>query len=256
MKKLPARALSGARLVARGAAMTGWTAGLIAAAGIGERLVAPDRHPSMTDRAIRRWARGTLAINRIETRVADPLPPRREGLARLVVCNHRSALDIPVLLAHFGGAMLSRHDVEDWPILGTGAKKANCIFVDRENPQSGARAIRAIRQRLVAGGTVNVFPEGTTYAGDEIREFSRGPLVAARGLEVELLPVALAYPEGTEFTEDEFGDHVANFTSRGRIRVGIAVGKPRMNNGATKKTIAMLRDDIVELVGRARMVRD
>ena len=253
--ELPRRALSGARVAFRGAATTTWTAASIAHAELRSRVAQAEQVNDLDDLGIRRWARGTLAINGIQTLVADPLPPPPQGVARLVVCNHRSALDIPILLAHFGGSMLSRHDVADWPVVGRGAKRANCIFVDRDNPQSGATAIRAIRNRLEAGATVNVFPEGTTFAGDEIREFSRGALVAARGLSVQVLPVALAYPSGTEFVEDDFADHVRNFASRPRIRVGVAIGRLRKNDASPRELITSLHDEMKELVKRARQIR-
>lgn len=255
MSGFAGRALLNARLAARGGVMAGWTAGLYVAHLAQERLVNAERWPQTHDRAVKRWARGALSINNIETILADPLPPERAGVSRLVVCNHRAAFDIPILMAHFGGTMLSRHDIADWPLLGTAAKRANCIFVDRDDPKSGVHAVRSIRKRLEAGITVSIFPEGTTYAGDEIREFSRGAIIAARGLEVELLPVALAYPSGSEFIEDEMGDHMRNFASKGRIRVGVAVGRPRTNDSSARKLAASLREDIVSLVQRARRVR-
>ena len=105
MSRFAGRALVNARLAARGCVMAGWTAGLYAAHLAQERLVEGERWPQTHNRAVKRWARGALSINKVETILADPLPPERPGVPRLVVCNHRAAFDIPILLAHFGGTL-------------------------------------------------------------------------------------------------------------------------------------------------------
>ena len=48
-------------------------------------------------------------------------------------------------------------------------EKEGCgpIFVDRDSKQRGAQAIRQIRAQLQRNRTINVFPEGTVFAGDE-----------------------------------------------------------------------------------------
>jgi len=217
-----------------------------------ERL-APDeaaRH-KVRDGLVKIWARRTLRIIGVEVEVDGPLPPP-SSTPRLIVSNHRTALDIPVLLSLFGGAILSRGDIEDWPLLGASAKKAGCIFVDRSDPRSGARAIREIRSKLSEGTSVSIFPEGTTFAGDEVREFMPGVFLAARKLDVELLHVGLAYPPGTEFVEDDFGDHMANVASRPRLRVGVAVSQPVPLLGAPRVVAPKAHDEVQALVHRAR----
>lgn len=208
-------------------------------------------HGPLADRHVQAWARGTLRIAGVRVHIEGlaPPPPQR---ARLVVANHRSALDIPLMMAHFGGAALSRGDLQDWPLLGHGAKKAGCIFVDREDPLSGALAIRQIRGKLQARGSVSLFPEGTTFPGDEVRPFSRGAFVAARGLEVEIVHVGIAHPEGTEFVEEDMGEHVANFAARKRLQVCISIGEPQLLVGRPKAIAEQARDEVQAHVARAR----
>ncbi len=234
----------------RGAGVAALTAACLGAAEVHARV---GGDPSVADDYVRRWARGTLRLCNVRVR-QDGQPPPPPPHARLVVANHRSALDIPILLSRFGGAVLSKAELADWPLLGTGAKKAGCIFVDREDPRSGAKAMRAIRTRLQAGTTVSVFPEGTTFAGDEVRPLNRGALVAARGLEVEFLCVGIAHPAGTEFIEEGFDEHVANFASRRRLDVGLAFGRPHRITGRPAELVPKLQDELQALVDRARAI--
>ena len=45
--------------------------------------------------------------------------------------------------------------------------------------KSGAGAIRAIQHELERGQTIVLFPEGATFAGDELRPFPGGAFIAA-----------------------------------------------------------------------------
>ncbi len=178
-------------------------------------------------------------------------PP--SGRPRLIVANHRTALDIGVLMSALGGSFLSRADLAGWPIAGRLAVYARTIFVERGNRSSGANAIRAIRRRLEVNGTVLVFPEGTTLAGDEVRTFKAGAFVALRKLEdVEVIPVGLAYPEGTEFTERSFVAHIRNICGRPRTKAVMCVGEPLRAEGDAREMAKRAQEAVQSLVYQAR----
>src|SRR5262249_6734859 len=158
-------------------------------------------------RWMKRWAGGLLELFGFQLTLLSPPPPPARG-ARLVVSNHRSPIDILLMLRHFGGVVLSRGDLARWPVLGVAAQRAETIFVDRKDAYSGFLAVRALRERLAQGRTVIVFPEGTTFVGDEVREFQGGAFAAARGLAVEVVPVGIAYEPGVEFFQETFVGHM------------------------------------------------
>lgn len=178
-------------------------------------------------------------------------PPRHEG-ARLVVANHRAALDIGVLLHEVGGTFLSRADLAEWPVVGRLAREADTIFVDREDRGSGAAAIRAMRRSLKAGGSVMIFPEGATFAGDEVRPFHAGAFIAARGLDVQILPVGLAYPPGVEYVGVSFVEHVEALARRPQTRVGVAFGEPFPAEGRASALAERAHGAVESLVRDAR----
>jgi 1-acyl-sn-glycerol-3-phosphate acyltransferase len=247
----PKSVIGMARSAARAAAMGAWTLTLMPVAVPHMRSRPPSTHEKWRRRWVGAWAAGLVRVFGVDLRVCgDNVPAPMRG--RLVVANHRSPLDIIILLEHFGGTVLSRADLRGWPVLGAAAYHGGTIFVDRADERSGVKAIREIRRRLQNGQTVIVFPEGTTHRGDEVRPFVGGAFAAVRGLDAELVPVGLAYEEGAEFVDETFGEHVARVAQRKRTRVGLCVGTPR-NAAADRDAMALeMRAEIQALVRQAR----
>ncbi len=177
--------------------------------------------------------------------------PRDEG-PTLVVANHRSAIDIGVMLATFGGRMLSRADLAAWPILGPLATHGQTIFVDREDKSSGARAIRAIRTSLKGGATVTVFPEGRTLAGDLVEPFQPGAFVAAKGTGARAIPVGLAYEPGGEWFDGGFGEYLTGVAARPALGLSVVVGEPLALPNDPRDGAAMAQEAVQALTHRAR----
>jgi 1-acyl-sn-glycerol-3-phosphate acyltransferase len=201
---------------------------------------------------LRRWARGQLKIFGADLVMPAPRPPPARG-ARLVVSNHRSPLDVAILVSIFGGRVLARADLAEWPVVGMAARRAGTIFVDRDKEASGANAIRAIRRSLASGNTVHVFPEGTTGEGDDVLPFRGGAFAAVGGLDVEIVSVGLAYPPGVEFTEASFFGHILRVAGRPAPRVGVVIGTPRRPGRVRASALAAeLEEEVQTLVTAAR----
>lgn len=197
------------------------------------------------------WGAGLVRWMGVELVVVPRHPSPHSG-PRLVVANHRSALEIPIMLALFGGSILSREDLGKWPLVGWAAKEGGTFFVNRRDPQSRQKAAAMIAERLRDGRTVSVFPEGTTMAGDEVRRFAKGAFGALEGTGAVVLPVGFAHPPGTEFVEDDFMSHVANVARRPRVRVAVAVGEPFAPQGSAEDVAERARAEVQALVHQAR----
>jgi 1-acyl-sn-glycerol-3-phosphate acyltransferase len=236
---------------ARAAAMGGWTLGVAQSALLHMGVTAEPARTELRQRWVQIWARGLLAVFGVEQHWTG-VPPQRSRRARLVVANHRSPLDILLMLRGFGGSVLGRHDLEAWPLLGWAARHGGTIFVDRQDTRSGVKAIREIRRRLCAGQTVVVFPEGTTHRGDEVRPFQGGAFAAVRGLDAELLPVGLAYDPGAEFVDETFAAHVTRVARRPKTRVALCVGDARAAGSDRDAMASAMQREIQSLVHGAR----
>lgn len=201
------------------------------------------------DHAFRRWARIARHILGLDFDVLGDVPSSDRG--RLIVSNHRTPLDIVPLIALFGGHFLANHKTRTAPVVGRAAVMLDTIFVDRDDRRSGANAIRQMRRFLEEKRTVVVFPEGTTHAGDEVRPFQRGAFVAAKGLEVDIVPVGIAYPPGVEFIDGSLGQHARRFLSRPVTKYTVAIGTPLSAEVAAKDE-ELVRGHVQSLVDKAR----
>jgi 1-acyl-sn-glycerol-3-phosphate acyltransferase len=243
------------RRVLRGAGFVALTAGAGAAVIVGiERADGDAAKASARDRWSGAWSRALLRLFGIEVVVHGD--PTAGGHARVVVSNHRSIIDVAVMLSLFGGAMVSRGDMEHWPIMGRAAKGAGTIFVDRGSKRSGAQAIQAMVDRLAKRDTVCLFPEGTTFVDDEVRPFKLGAFVAATRAGVPVVPVALVYPldSGAAFGGESFTHHLSRLADTARTRVYVEIGAPMepAEGEALEAFVQRARKEVARLLGVGR----
>ncbi len=221
------KALGTARSIARGVGFAAWTAGVVYSHRLFERFDEELSTPRGKRQFIATWSRGTIPLLGVDLQVVDGEVPSRLGENYLIVSNHRAPLDILVAVHLVGGVILSHHGVAKIPVVGEAARATDTIFVDRDDLRSGAQAIRQMRRRLKSGQNVIVFPEGTTFPGDEVRPFKRGSFSAARGIDhVKVLPLGVAYEPGAEFFGETFGEHALRMAARRRTPVWVAIGEP------------------------------
>ncbi|MDP6351756.1 MAG: lysophospholipid acyltransferase family protein [Alphaproteobacteria bacterium] len=122
---------------------------------------------------------------------ADPGPV-------LYICNHASYLDIVVLAALLRASFVAKSEVAKWPVLGLLAKLNRTVFVER-------RAVRShhhrdqMQQRLDAGESLILFPEGTSSDGNRVLRFNSTFFSIAEkgeeGAKPTVQPVSIAYTE-------------------------------------------------------------
>lgn len=109
----------------------------------------------------------------------------------LYVSNHSSWLDILVLGSVLQAAFVSKAEVGNWPIAGTIARLGGTIFVSRTRNGTGKEA-KDIQQRLAAGDSVILFPEGTSNDGTRVLPFRSSFLSVAQDAK-QVQPVSLVY---------------------------------------------------------------
>ncbi|MFJ1596395.1 lysophospholipid acyltransferase family protein [Streptomyces sp. NPDC088261] len=150
------------------------------------------------DRLTRVWARNVLRVFGLRIRVVGaPLPPRGAGV--LVVSNHISWLDIPLLAALFPGRVLAKSEIRQWPVLGGMAARGGTLFVERERLRALPETVRTLATALTEGSRVVVFPEGCTWCGRDQGRFTRAVFQSALDAGAPVRPVRITYrtPSGT-----------------------------------------------------------
>lgn len=141
---------------------------------------------------IRQWACAVLQALGIQVQLQGAIQP---GL--LLVANHVSWLDVIVLHSLCPQArFVAKADVLRWPVIGRLAQGAGTLFVERDRPRLAARIVSEVTGVLGSGGTVMVFPEGTTTDGVSVLPFRSSLLQAAFAGNGKAQPIALRYSEG------------------------------------------------------------
>ncbi len=110
---------------------------------------------------------------------------------RVIVCNHISWLDIPVVAAFEATRFVSKAEVGEWPIIGWLANASGTFYL-RRGSGGTKQLIDAIDEHL-GHDSIVFFPEGTTTDGSIVLKFQ--PRLFATAIETKrpVQPVALRY---------------------------------------------------------------
>lgn len=148
------------------------------------------------------WGRAFARLGGFRLRVEgmEELPA---GGAVLVV-NHQSLVDIPLLLSAFRRPVkfLAKRELGEIPLFGKAMAAAGNLFVDREDPRDAVHALRDAGARVRGGALLVVFPEGTRSADGSIGEFKPGAFYLAQKSGAPVVPVYIdggnrALPKGS-----------------------------------------------------------
>ncbi|MFJ9824562.1 lysophospholipid acyltransferase family protein [Streptomyces sp. NPDC101160] len=140
---------------------------------------------------VRCWCRSVLAAFGVRIRVTGRAVPDAGPL--LVVANHISWLDVPLIAAVLPGRMLAKREVRGWPVLGRLAALGGTLFIDRDRLRSLPGTVGAMSCVLAGGGRVIVFPEGSTWCGRARGVFRAAAFQAAVDTGSDIQPVRIDY---------------------------------------------------------------
>ena len=111
----------------------------------------------------------------------------------LYVANHISFFDIIVISAITPTTFISKNAVRYWPLIGQLSSLAGVVFIKRGKRSLIARIIDTAANALNSGGSLTVFPEGTTHFSNEPKKFHSGLYQAAIDSQTPIQAIALAY---------------------------------------------------------------
>jgi 1-acyl-sn-glycerol-3-phosphate acyltransferase len=140
---------------------------------------------------VRWWLRRACRILAIRVEATGRAPAE----SALLLANHVSWLDVPVLGGLGRIAFLSKAEVRGWPLVGWLAAAAGTHFIARGSGEASAVGER-IGNHLLDHGCLALFPEGTTTDGSVVKPFFPRLLAAAGASGAPVVPVALRYERG------------------------------------------------------------
>ncbi|MFI2433246.1 lysophospholipid acyltransferase family protein [Streptomyces sp. NPDC018693] len=139
---------------------------------------------------VRRWSRTIVRASGVRVRITGAAPSTG-GL--LLVANHISWLDIPLLAAVRPARMLAKQEIRDWPVAGPLAARGGALFIDRDRLRALPGTVARLADALRSGRAVTVFPEGSTWCGRAQGRFRRAAFQAALDADVPVQPVRIRY---------------------------------------------------------------
>ncbi|MCT9082474.1 lysophospholipid acyltransferase family protein [Streptomyces fulvoviolaceus] len=165
---------------------------------------------------VRRWCRWIVRAAGVQVRVTGPAAPAG-GL--LLVANHISWLDIPLLGAVRPARMLAKSEIRQWPVAGPMVARGGVLFIERDRLRALPDTVARIAEALRAGQAVAVFPEGSTWCGRAQGHFRRAVFQAALDAHVPVQPVHIHYrtAHGAASTAPAFVGEDTLFTSLWRV---------------------------------------
>lgn len=140
---------------------------------------------------MRFWTRAVVRAFGVHVRYEGAAAP--SGGPLLVVANHVSWLDIPLIAAVLPGRTVAKSEVRRWPVLGTLAALGGTLFIDREGIMALPGTVGTMAGVLAGGGRVVVFPEGSTWCGRERGRFRPAAFQAALDAGCAVQPVRIDY---------------------------------------------------------------
>ncbi|MGW5974250.1 lysophospholipid acyltransferase family protein [Streptomyces sp. NPDC055186] len=137
-----------------------------------------------------RWCRWIVRAAGVRVRVTGAALPTG-GL--LLVANHISWLDVPLLSAVRPARMLAKTEIRRWPVAGPLAGRAGVLFIDRDRLRALPDTVARIAGALREGAAVAAFPEGSTWCGRRQGSFRRAVFQAALDAGAPVQPVRIHY---------------------------------------------------------------
>ncbi|MFH7319865.1 lysophospholipid acyltransferase family protein [Desulfurivibrio sp. D14AmB] len=124
-----------------------------------------------------------------------------DGLERLdrsrpyiFAANHQSQFDIFVVQGHLGFDFrwLAKKELFAIPVFGAAMRRAGYIPVDRSHGRRALASLNEAAERIAAGTSVIIFPEGTRSPDGRLQSFKAGAMVLAIKAGVEVVPMAIS----------------------------------------------------------------
>jgi 1-acyl-sn-glycerol-3-phosphate acyltransferase len=142
----------------------------------------------------KRWARTVLwlASAKVTVNGLINIPSAEESY--IVVMNHQSNMDIPVLVYSLPLQIrfIGKIELKKIPLFGSTLIRTGHFLIDRSNHQNAMKGLKASGEALKERGVSVVFaPEGTRSSDGSLLPFKKGAFVMAIETGIPILPVTI-----------------------------------------------------------------
>lgn len=159
----------------------------------------------------------------------------------VVVANHQSQFDIPVIYGYCGLDLrwVMKAELRKVPFIASGCRAIGHIFVNRSDPDQAREAINVAVARLRPGTGLLFFAEGTRSRSGQLLNFKKGAFRVAIDQQMPVLPMTVV---GTRDVMPADSIRIRPGTVRLRIHPPIATA------GMSVKDLGQLRDGVRDVI--------
>jgi 1-acyl-sn-glycerol-3-phosphate acyltransferase len=148
-----------------------------------------DKPGGLYDKVPRWWSIAVLWVVGVKMRVHG-MENARGGQPYIFASNHVSWFDVPSLAKILPrNKFVAKSELFKVPIFGRAMRAVGMIEIQRENRKAAFGAYEVAAERIRAGNSVVVFPEGTRGHEYPLRPFKKGPFVLAIAAGVPIVPI-------------------------------------------------------------------
>ncbi|MGN0376316.1 MAG: lysophospholipid acyltransferase family protein [Suilimivivens sp.] len=175
---------------------------------------------SRSSLAIVQWAfKGVLLLSGTKVIVrGEENVPKDEPV--LYIGNHRSYFDIVITYSRVPRltGYIAKKEMLKWPLLVNWMKNLHCLFLDRKDVKQGLKVILTAIEKVKAGISICIFPEGTrNRVNHTFMEFHEGSFKIAAKSGCAIMPMTI-YNSASIFE-----DHIPKIR---KTEVIVEYGKP------------------------------
>jgi 1-acyl-sn-glycerol-3-phosphate acyltransferase len=161
-----------------------WTPVVILCSFFGKR-----QHVTAT---LRSWNKFVLKIFRLKvhSKIDPSYDPQK---ASLLVCNHQSNFDIPVIYEALSGniRMVAKKELFKIPFFGHCMRACEFVPIDRSSRSAGRKAAQKIQSMLESGLQIWLAPEGTRSKTGKLQDFKSGSFAVAIDSQIPIQPLVV-----------------------------------------------------------------
>jgi 1-acyl-sn-glycerol-3-phosphate acyltransferase len=117
-----------------------------------------------------------------------------EGRPYIIMSNHRSHYDIPLIFAAFPRQtvrMIAKKELFRIPVWGGAMRASGCISIDREDRHQAVKDLQNAKEKMLSGVIIWIAPEGTRSRTGKLGKFKKGGFKLAMQVGAKIIPVCI-----------------------------------------------------------------
>lgn len=146
-----------------------------------------------TDVTIKHWAHALLQIVNVKPHITGNKPVYAPNQSYIIMSNHASLYDIPIILASLPGSirMIAKKELSYIPYFGSSLKQSEFIFIDRKNRTQAIEDLKKAKAKMLDGIIIWAAPEGTRSRNGQLGVFKKGIFKLAIETDAMIIPVSI-----------------------------------------------------------------